>query len=61
MYESDHVVTILRCGTQLQCEMAKTFDPDRDAIVALCQEVQNASNGLYKWARGIQEDDNGQT
>jgi len=61
MYESDHVVTILRCGTQLQREMAKTFDPDRDAIVALCQEVQNASNGLYKWARGIEEDDNGQT
>jgi len=61
MYESDHVVTILRCGTQLQREMAKTFDPDRDAIVQLCQQVQNASNGLYKWARGISEDDNGQT
>ena len=60
MYESDHVVTILRCGNQLQREMAKTYNPDRNAIVTLCQQIQDASNGLYKWARGI-EDDNGQT
>ncbi len=60
MYESEYVVTLLRASTQLQREMAKTYNPDRDAIVALCQEVQNASNGLYRWARGIEEDDNGQ-
>lgn len=61
MYESEYVVTLLRASTQLQREMAKTYNPDRDAIVALCQEVQDASNGLYRWARGIEEDDNGQT
>ncbi len=60
MYESEYVVTLLRASTQLQREMAKTYNPDRDAIVALCQEVQDASNGLYRWARGIEEDDNGQ-
>jgi hypothetical protein len=60
MYESQYVVTLLRASTQLQREMAKTYNPDRDAIVALCQEVQDASNGLYRWARGIEEDDNGQ-
>jgi hypothetical protein len=60
MYESEYVVTLLRASTQLQREMAKTYNPDRDAIVQLCQQVQDASNGLYKWARGI-EDDNGQT
>jgi len=61
VYESEYVVTLLRASTQLQREMAKTYNPDRDAIVALCQEVQDASNGLYRWARGIEEDDNGQT
>ena len=61
MYESEYVVTLLRASTQLQREMAKTYNPDRDAIVELLQQIQDASYGLYKWVRGIQEDDNGQT
>jgi hypothetical protein len=61
MDEGGHVVTILRAGTQLQREMAKTYNPDRDAIVELLQQIQDASYGLYKWVRGIEEDDDGQT
>lgn len=59
MYEIDYVVQIIKCGTQLQREMA-THNPDKQTIITLLQNLQDASNGLYKWARGI-EDDNGQT
>lgn len=54
MYESDHVVTILRCGTQLQREMARSYDPNRNAIAALCQEIENSAHEIYKWVNGIE-------
>ena len=60
MYESEFSVRIIQLGNRLQQEMAKSYDPDRNAICALCQEIENAACQIYKWARGI-EDDNGQT
>ena len=60
MYEADHVVSILRCGRELQKEIAKTFNPDRNAITALCQQIENSAHKIYQWANGI-EDENGQT
>ncbi len=61
MYESEFSVRIIQLGNRLQQEMAKSYDPDRDTICALCQEIENAACQIYKWARGIEEDDNGQT
>lgn len=61
MYESDHAVRIIQMGSRLQHEMARSFNPNRDAIIALCQEIENSAHEVYKWARGIQEDDSGQT
>lgn len=58
MYEADHAVRIIQLGNRLQHEMARGFNPDRDAIVALCQEIENSAHEIYKWARGI-EDENG--
>ena len=59
MYEADHAVRIIRLGNRLQHEMARSYDPDRDAIVALCQEIESSAHEIYKWARGIQEDNDG--
>lgn len=56
MYEADHAVRIIRLGSRLQHEMARTYQPDRDAIVALCQEIENSAHEIYKWARGIEGD-----
>lgn len=55
MYEADHAVKILRLGRELQKEMAKTFDPDRNTITALCQEIENSAHAIYKWANAIEE------
>ena len=59
MYEADHAVRIIRLGNRLQHEMARSYDPDRDTIVALCQEIESSAHEIYKWARGIQEDNDG--
>lgn len=58
MYEADFAVRIIQLGNRLQHEMARAFNPDRDAIVALCQEIENSAHEIYKWARGI-EGENG--
>ena len=55
MHESDHTVRIIQLGSRVQHEMARSYDPDRDAIVALCQEIENSAHEIYKWARGIDE------
>lgn len=54
MYEADHAVRIIQLGSRLQHEMARTYQPDRDTIVALCQELENSAHEIYKWARGIE-------
>ncbi len=59
MHESDHTVRIIQLGSRLQHEMARSYDPNRDTIVALCQEIENSAHAIYKWARGIQEDNDG--
>ena len=58
MYQSDQVVTIIRCGNRLQHEMANSYSPNRETIIALCQQIQNSTNALYRWANGIEEDEN---
>ena len=60
MYEADHAVRIIQLGNRLQHEMARSYDPDRDTIAALCQEIESSAVAIYKWTRGIQEDDGGQ-
>jgi hypothetical protein len=59
MYEADHAVRIIQLGNRLQHEMARSYDPDRDTIVTLCQEIESSAHEIYKWARGIQEDNDG--
>ena len=59
MYEADHAVRIIQLGNRLQHEMARGFNPDRDAIVAICQEIENSAHEVYKWARGIHGEENG--
>jgi len=54
MYESEHAVRIIHCGNRLQHEMANTFAPDRNAIAALCQEIENSAHEIYKWVNGIE-------
>lgn len=56
MYEGERVVKILEAGRLLQREMARTYDPDRNAITALCQEIENSAHAIYKWANGIEDD-----
>lgn len=55
MYEADHAVKILHLGRELQKELARAFNPDRNAITALCQEIENSAHAIYKWANGIEE------
>ena len=59
MYEADHVVNIMQLARELQKEMAKTFNPERATITAICQEIENSAHAIYKWANGIEESDNG--
>jgi hypothetical protein len=54
MHESDHTVRIIQLGSRLQHEMARSYNPNRDTIVALCQEIENSAHEIYKWARGIE-------
>jgi transposase-like protein len=61
MYESEHATRIIQLANRLQHEMANSYNPNRDAICALCQEIENSANAIYSWCRGIQEDDDGQT
>jgi hypothetical protein len=61
VYESEHAVRIIQLGNRLQHEMARSYDPNRDTIAALCQEIEASACAIYSWVRGIQEDDNGQT
>ena len=56
VYESEHAVQILKLSKLLQKEMAKSYNPDRNAITAICQEIQNSTNAIYKWARGIESE-----
>jgi len=59
MYEADHAVRIIMLGNRLQHEMARSYDPDRDTIAALCQEIENSAHEIYKWVRGIEGENNG--
>jgi hypothetical protein len=56
MYESEHAVRIIQLGNRLQHEMAKSYDPDRNAICAICQEIENSAHEIYKWANGIERE-----
>jgi hypothetical protein len=56
VYESEHAVRIIHCGNRLQHEMANTFAPDRNAIAALCQEIENSAHEIYKWVNGIENE-----
>lgn len=58
MYEAQHATTIIRLSARLQHEMARGFNPDRDAIKEICKEIAACANAIEAWARG---DDNGQT
>ncbi len=57
MYEADHAVRIIQLGNRLQNEMARSYNPDRDAIVALCQEIESSAVAIYEWARGIESEE----
>ncbi len=57
MYEADHAVRIIRLGNRLQSEMARSYNPDRDTIVALCQEIESSAVAIYEWARGIESEE----
>lgn len=54
MYESEHAVRIIQLGNILQREMARSYDPNRNAIAALCQEIENSAHEIYKWVNGIE-------
>ena len=58
MYESEHSTRLIQLANRLQHEMANSYNPDRNAICALCQEIENSAHEIYKWARGI-EGENG--
>ena len=57
MYESEHATRIIQLGNRLQHEMAKSYDPDRNAICAICQEIENSTHEIYKWANGIEREE----
>ena len=54
MYESEHASRLIRLANRLQHEMANTFNPDRNAIASLCQEIENSAHEIYKWVNGIE-------
>jgi hypothetical protein len=56
MYEADHAVRIIQLGNRLQHEMARSYDPNRDTIAALCQEIENSAHAIYCWSRGIESE-----
>jgi len=56
MYEADHAVRIIQLGSRLQHEMARSYNPNRDTIVALCQEIESSAVAIYEWARGIESE-----
>ena len=56
MYEADHAVRIIQLGNRLQHEMARSYDPNRDTIAALCQEIENSAVAIYRWSRGIESE-----
>ena len=58
MYESEHSARLIRLSNRLQHEMANSYNPNRDTIVALCQEIENSAHEIYKWVRGIEREDN---
>ena len=58
MYESEHAARIIRLGNRLQHEMARSYNPDRDAIAELCQQIENSACEIYKWVRGIEGEQN---
>ena len=51
---SNHVVKLMQLSRRLQNEMARTYQPDFQAIVELCQEIENSTCAVYEWARGIE-------
>lgn len=57
MYESEHVVRIIQLGNRLQHEMAKSYNPDRNTIAALCQEIESSACAIYSWANGIEREE----
>ncbi len=57
MYESEHAVRIIQLGNQLQHEMANTYNPDRDTIAALCQQIESSAVAIYSWCRGIEREE----
>lgn len=60
MYEAHHATRIIQLGNRLQHEMARTYDPDRNAIAAICQEIESSAVAIYSWCRGIEgEQDDG--
>lgn len=54
MYEAHHATRIIQLGNRLQHEMANAYNPDRDAIAALCQEIESSAVAIYSWVRGIE-------
>lgn len=54
MYESEHAVKIMQLGRKLQAEMARTYQPNIQAIVEICQEIENSACAVYEWARGVE-------
>lgn len=59
MYEAEHATRIIQLGNRLQHEMARSYDPNRDAIASICQEIENSAHEIYKWVRGIEGENNG--
>ena len=57
MYESSHATRIIQLGNRLQHEMARSYDPNRDTIAALCQEIEASAYAIYSWVRGIEDND----
>ena len=59
MYEAEHATRIIQLGNRLQHEMARSYDPNRDTIASICQEIENSAHEIYKWVRGIEGENNG--
>lgn len=57
MYESEFATRIIQLGNRLQHEMANSYNPNRNAICAICQEIENAACQIYKWANGIEREE----
>ncbi len=57
MYESEHSTRLIQLANRLQHEMANSYNPNRNAISEICQQIESSAHEIYKWVHGIEREE----